>query len=166
MTLTLDLAPEVEERLRREARRRGIEPARLALEAVEAMLPNPSAEKDEERDETPSVNGESRPRPEPINAFLMKRRAEEQAALYPDGEGPELTTGLKTIDAHLRRRREAGLEERPFYETATPEELIQAGREWAEGHPPLPDLAPGWDSRETMYEELTLKNLGPGDPRE
>ena len=40
--------------------------------------------------------------------------------------------------------------EKPFYETATPEEWVKALREWATNHQILPALAD--DSRESIYE--------------
>src|SRR6266404_295965 len=41
-------------------------------------------------------------------------------------------------------------EEKPLYETATPEEWVRAFREWAASHPVLPVVAD--DSRESIYQ--------------
>ena len=136
MTLAIDLPPNMEAQMKREAERRGIEPAQFVIEAVGAQL-------------SKSANG-----------HVAGKR---QTIHIPNPTEP---LGLKTVDEHFRKRREAGLEERPFYETATPEERVQALHEWAEGHPPIPELKPGWDSRESMYEELTLKNIFTQERRE
>ena len=136
MTLTIDLPPAMDERLEQEAERGRIEPAQLVLEAVDARLSNPSG---------------------------GQRSREWQPLQIPPPRGP---LGVKTIDEHLRKRREAGLEERPFYETATPAERIQALHEWAEGHKDWPVLPPEADSREFLYEELTLRTIFPDEHRE
>ncbi|MGK7904755.1 MAG: hypothetical protein AB4352_25780 [Hormoscilla sp.] len=45
-------------------------------------------------------------------------------------------------------------QERPFYETATPEERAKAFREWAESHPRnMPYLSDEAISRESIYGE-------------
>jgi hypothetical protein len=131
MTLAIELPPEMEERLNREAARRGIEPARLVLVAMESLLPEPAISAQEPEGNTPGMEE------------LLSRPSR-----------------LKVIQAHLNRRREAGLPERPFYETASAEEWIAAMQEWVESHPETPPLPPGWDSRESMYEERTLNLLG------
>ena len=41
-------------------------------------------------------------------------------------------------------------QEKPLYETATPDEWTKAFRDWAASHPVLPVIAD--DSRETIYE--------------
>lgn len=46
------------------------------------------------------------------------------------------------------------IEEKPFYETATPEEWVAAFREWAANHDPnIPPLSLEDVSRESLYED-------------
>ena len=130
MTLTIDLPPNMEEQMKREAERRGIEPTQLVIEAVDALLSKPA------------------------NGHVAGKR---QTIHIPNPTEP---IGVKTIDEHFRKRREAGLEELPFYETATPDEQIQALHEWADGHKDWPVLSPEADSREFMYEERMRRILG------
>lgn len=67
-----------------------------------------------------------------------------------------------TLDSLLRLITEGanGTPERPFFETATPEERARAAEEWANRHrssaPPLSDEA---ISRESIYREREDKQL-------
>ena len=53
---------------------------------------------------------------------------------------------LRSLLGHRNRQ----TEERPLYETATPDELAEAFREWAARHAVLTVIAD--DSRESIYE--------------
>lgn len=63
------------------------------------------------------------------------------------------------IKPHLDTMLEELIEpkERPFYETATPEEWVSAFREWAESHDRnIPHLSDYAVSRESMYDDDRL----------
>lgn len=137
MTLTLDLTREEETRLAAAARERGTAPA----EVLKRLM----------REHLPPV----REAPVPNEKALATLR--EITRLK---EGMAETDGSQT-DQMLREGRagamfprpEQGEGNKPFYETATPEEWSRAWREWATDHSPqplgLPDEAV---SRDSIYE--------------
>ena len=135
MTLTLDLTRE-ETRLTVAARERGTAPA----EIVRRLMP----------EHLPPV----REAPVPNEKALATLR--DIAKLK---EGMPETDGSQT-DQMLREGRAGAMmplpkppEDRPFYETAAPEEWSHAWREWAAGHASqLSGLSDEAVSRDSIYE--------------
>ncbi|HIK09590.1 MAG TPA: hypothetical protein IGS52_04870 [Oscillatoriaceae cyanobacterium M33_DOE_052] len=84
-----------------------------------------------------------------MNIKLVESLAQVIESLSPE-ERSLLESKLK---AHQEQTSAAG-KERPFYETATPEERAKAFREWAESHPRhQPYLSDEAISRESIYGE-------------
>lgn len=137
MTLMLDLTREEENQLVAAAREQGTAPA----EVLRALM----------RQHLPSV----REVPKPNEKALATLR--DIAKLK---EGMPETDGSQT-DQMLRDGRaeawvpspELGGGNKPFYETATPEEWSRAWREWAANHAPQsPGLSDEAISRDSIYE--------------
>jgi hypothetical protein len=94
--------------------------------------------------------------------MMIKRRTEMRLKMSAPFEiKPEtaemLTAQAKahgvSVDDYLRSLlppTNGHAEEKPLYETATPEEWVSAFREWAASHPVLPVFAD--DSRESIYQ--------------
>lgn len=84
-----------------------------------------------------------------MNIKLVESLAQVVQSLSPE-ERSLLESKLK---AHQERTSAEG-QDRPFYETATPEEWVKAFREWAESHPRnQPSLSDEAISRESIYRE-------------
>lgn len=90
--------------------------------------------------------------PQTTTVEVDRAAAEILQALQEKAEAQGVTLG-----ALLRSLIENGTsskEEKPFYETATPEEWAKAFREWANSHDPnIPPLSLADMSRESIYED-------------
>ena len=84
----------------------------------------------------------------------MNVKLVESLALVVQSLAPEERSLLESkLKTHQEQTSTAG-KERPFYETATPEERAKAFREWAESHPRhQPYLSDEAISRESIYGE-------------
>jgi hypothetical protein len=81
-----------------------------------------------------------------LTPLEIKAETAEMLATQARARGLSIDDYLRTLLPSTN----GDLEEQPLHQGTTPEEWVQAFREWAAGHPELPDIAD--DSRASIYQ--------------